>query len=72
MAVLTVGPAELAGARFAMSPMANLLGGVYTAMFGSRMPPPAPATTWSVRARAIVDEWERDEPTWERSSACFG
>ncbi len=63
MAVLTVGPAELAGARFAMSPMANLLGGVYTAVFGSRLPPPAPATTWSVRARAIIDEWEREEPT---------
>jgi DNA-binding transcriptional ArsR family regulator len=61
LAVLTVGPDELARARFALSPMANLLGGVYAVIRGSHLAPPS-AATWLAQAREIVGDWERDEP----------
>jgi DNA-binding transcriptional ArsR family regulator len=62
VAVLKIGPGELAGARFAMSPMANLLGGVYAAVRGSASPA-TPDPAWLAQARAVVAEWERKQST---------
>jgi DNA-binding transcriptional ArsR family regulator len=55
MAVLWVGPDELAKARFAMSPIANLVGVLGLAIGRSR-PPVLPDAAWLATARAAVAE----------------
>jgi DNA-binding transcriptional ArsR family regulator len=62
VAVLTVGPDELAGAHFRISPMANLLGALGTALRLVRMNVPS-GEEWLASCRAVTARQERDDPT---------
>jgi DNA-binding transcriptional ArsR family regulator len=64
MAILRVGADELAGARFALSPMVVLVGGVSTAIGRAPLPSPS-AAAWRDRARAVAAGLERSDPVLE-------